>query len=256
MRRRANRVVAGIAAGMALAVVSAVIVVQPTKAVPGIVVPALDAPEAPVPRAAKSASVTETGGVAGTFVVPDQQQSATRRQATRPTGATPESPAPPAASQPPVPTTGNPPPATTPRFSPSAYYGIVNHVNALVLDSGGPVRPATPMKLWERGPSPNLQFQLLETDSGYYRLVNRANGFAVDGRGARDTGAYVGQWTWNGSPKQQWLPIDTGNGLFLLRNRETGLVLDGGGPGVRFGAHAKQWPANGSPNLLWRLEIV
>jgi ricin-type beta-trefoil lectin protein len=150
----------------------------------------------------------------------------------------------------------NPVPAT-PRFDSAASFRIVNVVNGLTLDSGGWVKPRTPMKLWAPSPSTNLQFQLLETDSGYYRLVNRTNGLVVDGRGATDEGAYVGQWpSWDYSPNLQWLPAEVSGGMFTLTNRATGLVLDGGGRGVQFGSPAKQWRPDNSPNLLWRIMKV
>jgi hypothetical protein len=249
--RRAGRVMAGVAAAVAVSTL-AVIVSEADRRVPGIVVPGPETIEPSVPSLTP-VDVAAIGPTTETSTLPVQQQPAqqpsTRRQATT-TNRT--SAAGPATAQT---TSGQGPVAK--RFDPSASFRIVNVMNSLVLDSGGRVQPGTAMKLWEPGsPSTNLQFQLAETGEGYYRLVNRTNGLAVDGRGAATAGAYVGQRQWDSSPAMQWLPADAGNGLFTLTNRATGFVLDGGGPGVKFGARAKQWPADGSPNLLWRIVAV
>jgi hypothetical protein len=249
--RRVDRVMAGVVAAIAVSALT-VIVIESDSRVPGIVVPAPETIEPPAPSLTP-VDIAAIGPTTETSTSPIQQQPAqqpsTRRQATTTSRTSEAGPAP-------AQTTGAQAPVAN-RFDPSASYRIVNVVNSLVLDGGGRVQPGTPMKLWEPGsPSTNLQFQLVETGGGYYRLVNRTNGFAVDGRGAATAGAYVGQRRWDSSPVMQWLPTDAGNGLFTLANRATGFVLDGGGPGVRFGAQAKQWPADGSPNLLWRIVAV
>lgn len=253
MWRRANRILAGVVAAFAVMAL-AVIVSESDVQVPGIVVPEPGTAEASEPRLtpvdiAVTGSSVETTTTVPVPAQPSGQQQSTRRQVTATNSSTVSTSVPASTSS----TTTR----VTTRFDPTASYRIVNFVNSLVLDSGGRVRPGTAMKLWEPGsPSPNLRFQVIETGGGYYRLVNRANGLAVDGRGATTAGAHVGQRRWDSSPEMQWLPTDTGNGLFTLTNRATGMVLDGGGPGVRFGAQAKQWPADGSPNLLWRIAGV
>jgi hypothetical protein len=249
--RRTDRVMAGVVAAIAVGAL-AVIVIESDRRVPGIVVPE---PET-VEQSAPSLTPVDIAAIGSTTETPTSpvqqpvQQPSTRRQETTTSRTSAAGPAT-------TPQTTSEQAPVASRFDPSASFRIVNVVNSLVLDSGGRVQPGTAMKLWEPGsPSPNLQFQLIETGGGYYRLVNRANGLAVDGRGAATAGAYVGQRRWDSSPAMQWLPVDAGNGLFTLTNRATGFVLDGGGPGVRFGAQAKQWPADGSRNLLWRIVAV
>jgi hypothetical protein len=226
---------------------------QPDTRVAGIVVPPPDTGELTTSRVTVQAAAAEPTAVTtapatpatGTQTVPPQTKTV------KPTGGPPASSTPSSSSAAPAPA------PAPPRFDPAKSFRIVNHVNSLVLDGGGMVQQGTAMKLWEpNSPSTNLQFQLIETGGGYYRLVNRTNGLTVDGRGATNPGAYVGQRRWDSSAAMQWLPTDAGQGLFILTNRATGLVLDGGGPRVQYGAQAKQWPADGSPNLLWRINAV
>lgn len=249
--RRANRVVVGVVAALAVMTL-AMIVGGVDGRVPGIVVPVPETSELSVPSVTAT-DIAATGPIALPSTLRQEPviPSSTRKQ---PTSA----PASTAATVPaPAATTSVQGPVVN-RFDPSASFRIVNQVNSLVLDSGGRVQPGSAMKLWEPGsPSANLQFQLVETGGGYYRMVNRTNGMTVDGRGARNAGAYVGQRNWdNASEAMQWLPSQVSDGVYTLTNRATGLVLDGGGPGVKFGSLAKQWPVDGSRNLLWRIVVV
>ncbi|MFC0111705.1 RICIN domain-containing protein [Kibdelosporangium aridum] len=250
MGRRAKTVVAGVVAAV-VATTLAVIVSDSDDRASGIVVPLPDSTDPVPPVTATEIAATELTVVAPSVAAPPE----TYKQPVRSTPQPPASKPSPTNSPPPQPSTGQGPVAA--RFDPSASYRIVNHVNSLVLDSGGPVHPGTAMKLWEPGsPSTNLQFQLIETGDGHYRLVNRTNGLTVDGRGATTAGSWVGQRWWDGSSALQWIPVEVGNGLFTLTNRATGFLLDGAGRGTQMGAQAKQWPPTGSQNQLWRIVRV
>jgi hypothetical protein len=261
-----RRVVVGVAVAGAVGAL-ALAVGEPESRVAGIVVPQLEtgepsAPQVTVRAAAAEPTRTSSAPVSSQTVPPSTVGPVTtsRPTAKPPAASTGPAGAPAATGTVTVTGTAGAPTATrpgAPRFDPSGTFRIVNYVNSLVLDSGGWVQPGSAMKLWEpMSTSTNLRFQLIETGGGYYRLVNRTNGLTVDGRGATNAGASVGQGWWNSSAAMQWMPTDVGRGLFTLTNRATGMELDGGGPGVQYGAPAKQWPADGSPNHFWRIETV
>jgi hypothetical protein len=246
VRRRTGSVVAGIVA--AFAITALVVGMNEPDGSSGIIVPALGTTSPSISTATVVDVVAAQPNTTTSTVSSRQQPSSTAvRPAPKPTVTTTAVPVPPG-------------PATktqaTSRFDPWAHVRVVNVVNSLALDGTGNKSTGSAMKLWTQNPSPNQQFQLRETGDGYYCLVNRATGLLVDGRGAASAGTWVGQWGWSASPNVQWSITEYGDGMFTVKNRATGMVLDGGGAGVTSGSPAKQWPDNGSRNLLWRFVVA
>ena len=131
----------------------------------------------------------------------------------------------------------------------SRPFTLQSVANGFAIDTGGSVTPGSQLELRTLDGGVTQRWQVIETEDGFVRLENPANGLVIDGAGGA-SGSFVQQSAWTGSPQQQWKLVIVGQGTVL--NRETDLALDSGGA-VPEGSPLKQWRADGSPNLQWRL---
>lgn len=133
----------------------------------------------------------------------------------------------------------------------SRPFTLRNVTNGFAIDTGGSVTPGSQLELRTLDGGVTQRWQVIETEDGFVRLENPANGLVIDGAGGA-SGSFVQQSAWTGSPQQQWKLVTVGQGNYNVLNRETDLALDSGGA-VPEGSPLKQWRADGSPNLQWRL---
>jgi hypothetical protein len=144
----------------------------------------------------------------------------------------------------------------TPPKTTNGWYCIKNRTTGLVVDdAGGSTSSGTTMAQWAKVVSPNLNWQLVSSDSGYYYIQNQTSGLYLDGGGYTTNGSPVKQWSYASSPNLQWQPVASDSGYYYIKNRTTGLCLDGGGATAN-GSAMKQWGYANSANLQWSLQPV
>ncbi len=146
---------------------------------------------------------------------------------------------------------------TSPTFSPTSHYILLNQTSSLALDDGGAssVQNANMLEsTYTTASNTDQQFTIVSVGNGLYRVTAVSDGLSLDDRGSTKESDTMGQWPYDGSSNLQWLIYATGNGTYELLDN-AGLALDGRGSNTS-GTAVGHWPYDGSPNLQWQIISV